>query len=242
MSVVDLTGQVALVTGGGRGIGRAIARAFAGAGADVAVAARTPEEIEAVAGEFRAAGRHAMAICADVTDAAAVDAMVRRTLETLGRIDLLVNNAGGGIFRHAIDYTPEEWDGVIDLNLRSVFLCARAVAPHMVARGSGRILNLSSMAAYRGLPEYSAYGAAKAAVNYLTQALSEELRHRGVTVNALCPGPVASRLRSSHFPDEDPSRIMQPETVADVALFLASPAAAGISGTMINVNHLKIAP
>jgi NAD(P)-dependent dehydrogenase (short-subunit alcohol dehydrogenase family) len=242
VSSVDLTGQVALVTGGGRGIGRAIARAFARAGADIAVAARTPEEIEVVAGEIRAAGRGALAIPVDVTNAAAVDDMVHRTLETLGRIDLLVNNAGGGIFRHTIDYTPEEWDGVIALNLRSVFLCVRAVAPHMLARGSGRILNLSSMAAYRGLPEYSAYGAAKAAVNYLTQALSEELRHRGVTVNALCPGPVASRLRSSHFPDEDPSRIMQPETVADVALFLASSAAAGISGATINVNHFKIAP
>jgi NAD(P)-dependent dehydrogenase (short-subunit alcohol dehydrogenase family) len=242
VSSVDLTGQVALVTGGGRGIGRAIARAFARAGADIAVAARTPEEIEVVAGEIRAAGRGALAIPVDVTNAAAVDDMVHRTLETLGRIDLLVNNAGGGIFRHTIDYTPEEWDGVIALNLRSVFLCVRAVAPHMLARGSGRILNLSSMAAYRGLPEYSAYGAAKAAVNYLTQALSEELRHRGVTVNALCPGPVASRLRSSHFPDEDPSRIMQPETVADVALFLASPAAGGISGATINVNHFKIAP
>jgi 3-oxoacyl-[acyl-carrier protein] reductase len=232
-----LCGQVALVTGGGRGIGRAIALAFARAGADVAVAARTAGEIEAVAGEIRVAGRRALAIPADVTDAAAVEVMVRQTLEGLGRIDLLVNNAGGGIFRHTIDYTPEEWDAMMALNLRSVFLCVRAVAPHMLARGSGRILNLSSMAAYRGSPEYGAYGAAKAAVNHLTQTLSAELRHRGITVNAICPGPVASRLRSSHFPDEDPSRIMQPETVADVALFLASPAAAGISGAAINVNH-----
>jgi NAD(P)-dependent dehydrogenase (short-subunit alcohol dehydrogenase family) len=163
--------------------------------------------------------------------------MARRTLDALGRIDILVNNAGGGIFRHVIDFTPEEWDGVIALNLRSVFLCVRAVAPHMLAGASGRILNLSSMAAYRGMPEYGAYGAAKAAVNHLTQTLSQELRHRGVTVNAICPGPVASRLRSSHFPDEDPHRIMRPETVADVALFLVSPAAAGISGAAINVNH-----
>jgi NAD(P)-dependent dehydrogenase (short-subunit alcohol dehydrogenase family) len=237
MSGLDLTGQVALVTGGGRGIGRAIALAFARVGADVAVAARTPAEIEAVAGEIRAAGPRALAIPADVTDAAAVEVMVSRTLETLGRIDLLVNNAGGGIFRQMIDYTPEEWDGMIALNLRSVFLCVRAVAPHMLARGSGRILNLSSMAAYRGSPEYSAYGAAKAAVNHLTQTLAAELRHGGVTVNAICPGPVASHLRSSHFPDEDPSRLMRPETVADVALFLASPAADGISGAAINVNH-----
>jgi NAD(P)-dependent dehydrogenase (short-subunit alcohol dehydrogenase family) len=93
------------------------------------------------------------------------------------------------------------------------------------------------MAAYRGMPEYGAYGAAKAAVNHLTQTLSEELRRQGITVNALCPGPVASRLRSSHFPEEDPSRIMQPERVAEVALFLVSPAADGISGAAINVCH-----
>jgi NAD(P)-dependent dehydrogenase (short-subunit alcohol dehydrogenase family) len=178
-----------------------------------------------------------VALPADVTDAEAVEAMVAEAIDALGRVDILVNNAGGGLFRHTIDYAPEEWDAVIALNLRSVFLCTRAVAPHMLARGSGQILNLSSMAAYRGSPEYGAYGAAKAAVNHLTQTLSAELRHRGITVNALCPGPVASRLRSSHFPQEDPTTIMPPETVADVALFLVSPAARGISGAAINVNH-----
>jgi NAD(P)-dependent dehydrogenase (short-subunit alcohol dehydrogenase family) len=232
-----LSGQVALITGGGRGIGRAICHAFAGAGADIALTARSTPEIETVAAELKAMGRQALPLTADVTVADEVERMVGQVLERFGRLDILVNNAGGGVFRHVIDFTPEEWDGVIAQNLRSVFLCSRAVAPHMLARGSGRILNLSSMAAYRGSPEYGAYGAAKAGVNHLTQTLSEELRRGGVTVNALCPGPVASRLRSSHFPDEDSSKIMRPETVADVALFLASPAAAGISGAAINVNH-----
>jgi NAD(P)-dependent dehydrogenase (short-subunit alcohol dehydrogenase family) len=107
----------------------------------------------------------------------------------------------------------------------------------MLARGSGRIVNVSSMAAYRGSPEYGAYGAAKAAVNHLTQTLAAELRGSGITVNAVCHGPVASRLRSSHFPEEDPSTIMRPERVADVVLFLVSPAADGVSGAAINVHH-----
>lgn len=234
-----LAGQVALVTGGGRGIGEAIALAFAEAGADVAVAARTQTEIEAVAARCSALGRRAMALPLDVTDTAAWPAAVEAVLATLGRIDILVNNAGGGIFRAVTAMTPEQFDQTIRQNLHSVFCGMHFVAPHMMARGSGRILNVSSMAAYHAGLDYPAYSAAKAGVNLLTEAMAREFKTVApqLTCNAICPGPVASRLRSSHFPHEDASRIMQPPTVADVALFLASPAAAGINGQAVNVDH-----
>lgn len=235
-----LAGQVAWVTGGGRGIGRAIALAFAEQGADVAVSARTESELEAVAEECRAGGRQAVAVPFDVTSETAWAAAFETVLAALGRVDILVNNAGGGIFKWLVEMSPAEFDAVLAQNLRSVFLGMRTVAPHLTERGTGRIINISSMAAFGGGPEYCAYSAAKAGVNSLTETMARELRasgHVGVTCNAICPGPVASRLRSSHFPDEDPSRIMQPEAVARVAVFLASEQAAGMSGAALRVNH-----
>ncbi|MBI2300520.1 MAG: SDR family oxidoreductase [Armatimonadetes bacterium] len=235
-----LPGKAALVTGGGRGIGRAIALAFAAEGADVAVAARSVAQLEAVAAECRALGRHAVPVPLDVTDAAAWRRAVDAVLAELGRIDILVNNAGGGIFRWIVDMAPEEFDQVVALNLRSVFLGMHTVAPHLIERGSGRIVNVSSMAAYGGGPEYCAYSAAKAGVNLLTEVMARELKaagRPGVTCNAICPGPVASELRSSHFPDEDPASIMQPSEVAKVAVFLSSDEASGISGAALNVRH-----
>jgi len=236
---VVLGGQVALVTGGGRGIGEAIALAFAAAGADVVGAARTQTEIEAVAAACRGLGRQAMAVLLDVTDTAAWPRAVEAVSDQMGRIDILVNNAGGGIFRSVTAMTPEQFDQTIRQNLHSVFCGMHYVAPHMMARRSGRILNVSSMAAYRAGLDYPAYSAAKAGVNLLTEAMAREFKTVSpqLTCNAICPGPVASRLRSAHFPDEDASRIMQPPTVAEVALFLASPAAAGINGQAVNVDH-----
>ncbi len=235
-----LNGQVAFITGGGRGIGRAIALRFAEAGADIVVTSRSSAEIEAVAVECRAFGPRALAIAFDATDAEGWRRAVDQTVAELGRIDILVNNAGGGIFKHTVDMAPEEFDAVLRQNLSSVFLGMHFVAPGMMARGSGRIINVSSMAAFGCGPEYVAYAAAKAGVNVATDVMARELKAAaevGVTCNAICPGPVASRLRSSHFPNEDPDSIMQPPQVAEVALFLASPAGAGVSGAAIPVRH-----
>lgn len=235
-----LQGKVALVTGGGRGIGRAIALRFAEHGAAVAVAARTTSEIEAVATECRARGALALAIQLDATDEAAWPVVLQQVVERLGALDILVNNAGGGIFKWIEAMSPAEWDAVIAMNLRSVFLGMHFVWPCLTSRGTGRIINISSMAAYGGGPEYAAYSAAKAAVNAVTKTMALELKkagHVGITCNVICPGPVASRLRSSHFPDEDPESIMQPEEVAKVALFLASEQGSGMSGAALDVRH-----
>jgi NAD(P)-dependent dehydrogenase (short-subunit alcohol dehydrogenase family) len=230
-----LQDQVAVVTGAGRGIGRAIALAFAAEGAHLVLAARTGHELEAVAAEVRARDRRALAIPTDATRERDVAELARRTLAESGRVDILVNNAGWGAFKPILEMSLQEWEETIAVNLRSAFLCARALAPSMVRQGSGCILNMASMAGHTGLPEYGAYSAAKAGLLRLTQTLAAELKP--IRVLALCPGPVASRLRSSHFPEEDPKSIMQPEAVADVAVFAASAAGRGISGAFLNINH-----
>lgn len=234
-----LDGRCALVTGGGRGIGAAIASAFAREGAHVAVTARTEAEIGAVAREIEALDRRALAIPADLTDEAAVTALAERVLGAWGGVDVLVNNAGWGIFKPVVEMSLAEWEGTLAATLRTTFLCTRAFVPLMIARGGGVILNLSSMASYRGSPDYGPYAVAKAGINVLTQTLATELKPHGIRVVALAPGPVASRLRASHFPDEDSSTIMQPDAVADVAVYLASDEARGISGAVVNVNHYR---
>lgn len=232
-----LEDRVAVVTGAGRGIGRAIAVAFAEVGAHVVLAARSGPELEAVADVVRAERRRAVVVPADVTREDDIARLAERTLAEFGRVDVLVNNAGGGIFRSIIDLTPAEWDAVIAVDLRSVYLGAHCFAPAMVRQGSGCILNVASLSGYRGAPDYGPYSAAKAGVLRLTETLAAELKPHGIRAVSLCPGPVASRLRSSHFPDEDPATIMQPRAVAEVAVFLASDAAHGISGTHVDVGH-----
>ncbi len=235
-----LTGKVAFVTGGGRGIGREIALKFALNGADVAVAARTVEEIEATAEECRSLGVSAVALPLDATDEDAWHQALNRAIADLGYIDILVNNAGGGIFKPITKMTGAEFDQVIAQNLRTVFLGMHVIGPHLMEREMGRIVNISSMAAYHAGADYPAYSAAKAGVNLLTEAMARELKEAGfpaITCNAICPGPVASQLRSAHFPDEDPASIMQPARVAEVALYLVSDQSSGISGTTINVCH-----
>ena len=226
-----LDGRVALVTGASRGIGAAIARAFGREGARVAVNYhRSEAKAAAVVAAIEAAGSKALAVQADVADGPAVRAMVERAVAGLGPIDVLVNNAG------IVDATPldqmseDVWDRLIATNLRSVFLCTRAVLPAMLARGRGKIISVTSQLGQKGMPNHAHYAAAKAGIIGFTRALAREVGPRGVHVNAIAPGPIETDLIgpiSDEFRREKTvifalRRFGLPEEVAPTAVFLAS--------------------
>jgi 3-oxoacyl-[acyl-carrier protein] reductase len=229
--VGKLDGRVALVTGASRGIGAAIARALGREGARVAVnyhqsEARANQVVAAIEGS----GSRALALRADVADGAAVGAMVERAVAALGPIDVLVNNAG---ILNAVpleQMSDDVWDGMIATNLRSVFLCTRAVLPAMLARGRGKIINVTSQLGQKGMPNHTHYAAAKAGVIGFTRALAREVGPRGIHVNAIAPGPIETDLMgpvTDEFRREKSAifalrRLGLPEEVAPTAVFLAS--------------------
>jgi 3-hydroxybutyrate dehydrogenase len=247
--------RVALVTGGGRGIGRAIALALARAGFDVAVVARSRESVERVAGEISALGRRSQAALCDVTRASEVDAAVAGVRQTLGPIEILVNNAGIADSAPLAKLDEAQWDRTMAVNLKGTYLCTRAVVGEMIARGSGRIINVASIAGRVGFAYTSAYCASKHGVLGFTRAVALELARKGITVNAICPGWVDTELTVSTIariveatgrsPEDarrtleamsPQHRLIRPEEVAAVAVFLASDAAAGITGQGIDVD------
>jgi 3-oxoacyl-[acyl-carrier protein] reductase len=226
---VELTDKVAIVTGGGRGIGRAAALALAGAGADVAVAARGRDEVEAVAEEARALGRLALAARCDVTSYADCERLAESTVRELGRIDVLVCNAGGESEREAVlDSDPERWAQTVAVNLTGVYYTCRAALPALIAAGGGRILVVGSGMGHAPRPGNSAYSAAKAGAWMLVRCLADEVWEHGIEVNEVVPGPVYTRLTRDVFrPGEPPpfapsERVKQPEEVAELILWLAS--------------------
>jgi 3-oxoacyl-[acyl-carrier protein] reductase len=234
-----LEGRVAIVTGASRGIGAAIATALAREGAPVAVNYhRSAAQAAAVVDAIRAAGGHALAIAADVTDGRAVQQMIEVTLETFGRLDILVNNAGI-LNRGPLDTMSEEvWDRMVAANLKTVFLCSRAVLPHMLARGSGKIINISSTLGLKGLTGHVHYATTKGGIIAFTRALAREVGPKGINVNAIAPGPIETDLIG---PVDDEfrkrtsmtfalRRIGLPEDVAPTVVFLASDAASYYAG------------
>lgn len=230
-----LKGKNAVITGAGRGIGRAIAEAFARQGCNIAALARSEGEIEETASLARALGVQAVALPCDVTQAASVDAAFTAAEAALGALDILVNNAGMARFKPFTALSMEDWNETIASNLTSVFLCTQRVLPGMMARRGGRIINISSVSGLKPIAEQSAYCAAKHAVNGLTKTLALELYPYGIGVHALCPGGVVTRLAEEAMPERDKTGWMLPEDVAHAALFLAtqSPRAA------TDITHLR---
>lgn len=243
----DFSGQVAIITGGARGIGKGSAEAFAEAGARVYVVDLDEAGGEAVARGIRERGENASFLACDVTDFAQVRAVFDQILAEAGRLDILVNSAGGFWKQLSVEETPEEeWDRVVDLNLKSIFLCAKAAIPAFKRQGSGRIVNIGSMAGVSVLqPSSPPYAAAKAGVHSLTRVLAFELGKHGVTANAIAPGTTATErviaVRGQEQLDMIGKgtligRIAEVSDIVGWVLFLASPEAGYLTGQTLSVN------
>ncbi|HEY9613054.1 3-oxoacyl-[acyl-carrier-protein] reductase [Allocoleopsis sp.] len=248
METLQITSQrlrerVAIITGASRGIGRATALALAAEGANVVVNyASSSTAAEEVVKTITDGGGNAIALQADVSKVDQVDTLINKTLEKLGRVDVLVNNAGITRDTLLLRMKPEDWQAVIDLNLTGVFLCTKAVSKIMLKQKSGRIINITSVAGQMGNPGQANYSAAKAGVIGFTKTVAKELASRGITVNAVAPGFIATDMTSEIKSDEilkyiPLARYGEPEEVAGMIRFLAAdPAAAYITGQVLNVD------
>ena len=250
LSLFDLSDRVAIVTGGSRGIGRAIALGFADAGAHLVIAARSTPDMEEAAAEVRARGRKVLSVPTDVRRRVDVDNLVKRTVEEFGRIDILVNNAGTYVWSPAVEMSERAWDGMFSSNMKSVFLGSRAAARVMMKQGEGTIINVSSMAGLVPDPGRTAYGAAKAGVINFTRNLAIELAPHNIRVNAIAPGLILTPgikqevketrkkrpgFRTSVVGRVPLRRVGTPEELVGAAIYLASAASAYVTGTTLEV-------
>jgi len=242
---VDLSGKIAIVTGSGRGIGRAIALALARDGADVVVDDVNINKAKEVAKEIESIGGRALIILADVSKKSDVENMVKQTLEEFGKIDILVNNAGVvGPTVPIQELKEEDWDRIINVDLKGTFLCCKAVIPHMISRRSGKIVNVSSIAGKEGNANMTAYCAAKAGVIGFTKALSEEVARYGIRVNCVCPALIETELveimgkqQAEYLKSKIPlGRLGKPQEVAELVKFLVSDATDFITGQAYNIS------
>lgn len=217
-----LQGQVALVTGAGRGIGRAVALGLAGEGAAVALAARSRAELAALAAEIRDAGGQALAVPTDVSQDAAVEALVEEVVGTLGRLDVLVTAAGVASFGPVAAAKPGDWDAMLAVNLRAVMVCCRAAVGAMLRQRRGTILNIASVAATRPIAGAAAYAAGKAGVVAFSRVLAEEVRAAGIRVGVLLPGAVDTPLWDAVPNPPDRRRMLTPQDVARAVVLMAT--------------------
>jgi 3-oxoacyl-[acyl-carrier protein] reductase len=244
-----LKDQVAIVTGGGQGIGKAISKLFALKGASVVIAERNQDQGRATAEEVRAAAGKTLYVQTDVASDAQVRAMVEMTVRTFGRLDILINNAAVDTKKPILETTEEEWDFVLDVNLKGQFLCAKASAPHMISRGRGSIVNMSSVIGLRSELYFASYCASKAGVLGLTRSMVVEWAPRGIRVNCILPGPIDTPMKWRYVKEdkvEDVHRAVQrsvplgrfgsPDEVAQCALWLCTEAASYACGSFIEID------
>ncbi len=222
MRDTTLEGRVALVTGAGRGIGRSIALALAHRGVSVSLAARSVGELERVRQEIESAGGKAWCFPTDLSNEQAAVAVVRNSVERFGRLDILINNAGMGIFKPLIQTSTDEWDEIMRVNARGPFILCRETIPYLKQQRRSYIVNISSVVGVKGYENQSAYTASKHALMGMTKALAREVRDLGIRVHAICPGGVDTTLVANARPDLDKSALMQPEEIADAVLFLVT--------------------
>lgn len=227
---MKLQGKVAMISGGSKGLGAGLARRFASEGASVSLCARRPEGAEALAAELRAAGGRCLVMGCDVTSEAEVAAWVAATVAEFGRVDVLVNNASIlGSRRPLRDVPADEWRDVIEVNLTGAFLVAKACIEPMSAIG-GSMIHISSGVGDHGRPYWGAYCPSKNGLEALSEMLAGELAEAGIRSNAVDPGAMRTVMRAEAYPDEDPSGVPTPYEITDIFVFLASDAAAGVTG------------
>ncbi len=245
---LSLAGKIAVVTGGGTGIGKSIALLFATAGADVAIAGRRPAVLEETAAEVRAFGRRCLPVVTDVASRSSVENLATRVAAELGEVDILVNNAAnGGSGPSLMDSDEDRWDEIIDTNLKSVYLCCHAIGRGMIERNRGNIINVSSVAGIQADAGCRLYGIAKAGVNFLTRGLARDLAKNNIRVNCMAPGATQTDMLAVDVGDTPESwervgkyvplgRVAQPQDMATVVLFLASDAANYVTGQTLTVD------
>ena len=239
----NLEGKVAIVTGGSRGFGKAMALGLADAGADVVVASRTQADLDKVAEEIKGRGRRSLAVATDTTNLESIKNLGAKTIETFGKVDVLVNNAGQGTNIPFLNITEEEWDRIISVNLKGYFLCTQVIGGYMFKAKSGRIINISSTMGSYPLPFLTHYAASKGGINALTKCLAQEWANRGVTVNAIAPSYFATDMNKNSMEDKAISQLImsktplnrwgQVEELVGLVVYLASDASSFMTGAII---------
>ena len=247
LEIFSMKDKVSLVTGGGRGIGLGIAKALAGAGSDIVLAARTEAQLkdaaDSIAGEY---GRKVETLVVDLSRTESIAEVIEETIGRFGRLDVLVNNAGSNLRKPFLEITKEDFDSVMRIQLESAYFMAQAAAREMVKAGAGKIINLASLTSKIAMPEISIYGAAKGGIFSLTKSLAVELAPHNINVNAIAPGYVRTFMTEPAFKDKERfdwmlsripmKRFASPEDIGNTALFLASPASDYITGEVIFVD------
>ena len=232
----DFADRVVVITGAAGNLGTAVAHGFHAAGARLTLVDHAADRLPQLFPELAGSSDHLLAGSVDVTDAASVEQMVAATVNRFGRIDVLVNTTGGYRAGTPVHETSlEAWDYMLNLNARSVFVCCRAVVPHMLKQGSGKIVNVAARAGLAGAAKAAAYSVAKSAVIRLTESLDAELKGNGINVNCVLPGTIDTPQNRQAMPNADAGRWVKPEALADVILFLASDAAGDLHGAAVPV-------